>query len=477
MRVLFTTISMLLVCATLSAQQDMSFDEALEAMLTQNHALESQRHMVDAAYNDMRAARGLRWPQVNVIGGYTLLQRSIDIDLGGPKGIVTNSIESLIKEGVANGILSSGAASLIAQGLAPIVGPDWRYTLQKRSVGVVGVTFAMPIYAGGRINIANRVARLQFEAAGLNFDATQSHLLTELVERYYGVIVAREVVNVRREVVAATRHHLADAEAMEAEGVVAHSVVLYLSYRLTEAMGELSDAESRALIAERALDDAVGYNGVNPSDRIFLCSGVQTIDYYKDIAVKLNPLLQEAYLARNLANEGEKLSRAALLPEVAAMGGAALYSYQLSDMVPRWMVGIGVNFKLFDGLASIRRMQAAKSRAEGVDEAVESARNDILLLIDKEYYTLVNSLLSVESSRRAIAFAESYYNSAKEGFVEGITSSSDLMDACAELAASRVEYLNAAYESCKALARLLEAAGLSDTFWEYRDRGEVIDVE
>ena len=74
---------MLLVCATLSAQQDMSFDEALGAMLAQNHALESQRHMTDAAYNDMRAARGLRWPQVNVIGSYTLLQRSIDIDLGG----------------------------------------------------------------------------------------------------------------------------------------------------------------------------------------------------------------------------------------------------------------------------------------------------------------------------------------------------------------------------------------------------------
>lgn len=477
MRFLYILVVLLMLCQQVVAQQDMSFDEALEAMLEQNPKLESERHMVDAAYNDMRAARGLRWPQVNVVGNYTLFQRSVDIDLGGAKGVVTGSIESLIKDGVASGILSSGVASLLTQGLAPIASADWRYTLQKRSFGVVGVTATMPIYAGGRINIANRIARLQLDAAGLSLNAEQSHLLTELVGRYYGVIVARQVANVMRDVVEATRKHLADAEAMEAEGVVAHSVVLYLNYRLSEAVGELNDAESRVRIAERALDAMVGGMGINPTDRIFICNDIQSIEYYRDSAIDLNPLLQEANLGQRLAEEGEKLARAALLPEVAAMGGAAIYNYQLSDMVPRWMVGIGVNYTLFDGLASIRRMQAAKSRTESVDKAIDSVESDILLLVDKEYYTLVNSLLSVDASRRAVEFAESYYNSAQEGFVEGITSSSDLMDACTELAASRVEYLNAAYESCKALVRLLEASGLSDNFVGYRDRGVTIDIE
>lgn len=477
MRLLFTTISMLLLCSALSAQQGMSFDKALESMLEQHHMLQSQRHMVDAAYNDMRAVRGLRWPQIDVVGNYTLFQRSVDIDLGGAKGVITGSMESLIKDGVTSGILSSGAASLLAQGLAPIAGLDWRYTLQKRSFGFVGVAASLPIYSGGRINIAHRVAGLQLEGAELTLDITESHLLTELVERYYGVIVACHVANVRREVVEAVRKHLADAEAMEVEGVVAHSVVLQLNYRLSEAITKLNEAQSEVRISEQALDAVVGSKGVNPTDRIFLCNNIQSIDYYRDCAVNLNPVLQEARIAARLAAEGKKLARAALLPEVVAMGGAALYSYQLSDMVPRWMVGVGVSLRLFDGLASIRRVEASQSRVEGVAEAVESAQSDILLLVDKEYYTLVNSLISIDTSRRAIEFAESYYTSVKEGFIEGVTSSSDLIDACTELAALRVEYLNSAYESCKALARLLEVSGLSNTFTEYRDMGVDINIE
>lgn len=459
------------------AQQDMSLDEAIATMLERSYALRSQQHVVDAAYNDMRATRGLRWPKIDVVGSYTLFQRSVDIELGGAKGVVTTSLESLIKEGVANGILSSGVASLITQGLTPITSADWRYTLQKRSFGVIGATVTIPIYAGGRINIANRVAKDEHEAARWSLNATESHLLSELVERYFGVILAREVVAVRDEVAKAVAQHLADAKAMEEEGVVAHSVVTYLEYRLAEAIGDLSEAESRSVVAQRALNSIVGESGVNPTDRIFLCNNIQDVDYYRDEAIKLNPLLQEAKIGERVAAEGVKLARAALLPEVVAMGGGAVYSYQLSDMVPRWMVGLGVNITLFDGLSTIRRVQAAKSRVESVQEMVKNAQDNLMLLIDKEYYTLVDALNDASSSERAIEFAKSYYNAIKEGFVEGITSGAELMDACAELAASRVEYLNAAYRSCIALVRLLEASGLSNTFNEYRTYGRIIDVE
>jgi outer membrane protein TolC len=330
---------------------------------------------------------------------------------------------------------------------------------------------------GGRINIANRAARIALSAASYSLDATKSILLTELVERYYGVVVARSACAVRQDVVDAIKRHLVDAEAMEEEGIVAHSVVVYAQYKLAEAERDLHDAINKVKVAEAALNTTVGVEqSINPIDRIFICNNIHNIDYYTDMAIALNPILCELRHGKQLSEEGVKLARAAMLPEIVAMGAGAIYSYQLSNMIPRWSIGVGVRIPLFDGLGKEYRYIASKSGVKSVKEDVENAQSNIILLVEKEYYNLENTISNISATRRAIDFAESYYNSALEGFREGVVSSADLMDACTELAATKVEYLNAAYENTLTLARLLEASGLSDTFIQYVEQGTNIDI-
>lgn len=459
------------------AQQNMSFSKAMNVMFENNSMVKSEQYNVDMAYNELRATRGLALPKIDLIGGYTLMQSDIDMDLGGSKGVITESLKDAINQGVTNGIISSDLASLLTQGLSPITSMDWRYTLQKRSFGVVGATLTLPIYMGGRINIANRAARIALSAASYSLDATKSMLLTELVERYYGVVVARSACAVRQDVVDAIKRHLVDAEAMEEEGIVAHSVVVYAQYKLAEAERDLHDAINKVKVAEAALNTTVGIEqSINPIDRIFICNNIHNIDYYTDMAIALNPILCELRHGKQLSEEGVKLARAAMLPEIAAMGAGAIYSYQLSNMIPRWSIGIGVRIPLFDGLGKEYRYIASKSGVKSVKEEVENAQSNIILLVEKEYYNLENSISNISATRRAIDFAESYYNSALEGFREGVVSSADLMDACTELAATKVEYLNAAYENTLTLARLLEASGLSDTFIQYVEQGINIDI-
>lgn len=459
------------------AQQNMSFSEAMNVMFENNSMVKSEQYNVDMAYNELRATRGLALPKIDLIGGYTLMQSDIDMDLGGSKGVITESLKDAINQGVTNGIISSDLASLLTQGLSPITSMDWRYTLQKRSFGVVGATLTLPIYMGGRINIANRAARIALSVASYSLDATKSMLLTELVERYYGVVVARSACAVRQDVVDAIKRHLVDAEAMEEEGIVAHSVVVYAQYKLAEAERDLHDAINKVKVAEAALNTTVGIEqSINPIDRIFICNNIHNIDYYTDMANALNPILCELRHGKQLSEEGVKLARAAMLPEIVAMGAGAIYSYQLSNMIPRWSIGVGVRIPLFDGLGKEYRYIASKSGVKSVKEEVENAQSNIILLVEKEYYNLENTMSNISATRRAIDFAESYYNSALEGFREGVVSSADLMDACTELAATKVEYLNAAYENTLTLARLLEASGLSDTFIQYVEQGTNIDI-
>ena len=462
-------------CAT--AQQRVNFNDALRMMVEQNKAISSAKYGVDVAYREYRATQGLRMPQVDLVGCYTLMQHSINVDLGGAKGVVTEAVDDMVESGVSQGFISPVIASLLTDAVSPLMGSDWRYTLQNRHFGFVGATVTMPVYLGGRIGIANRIAKLKIDGAQIGLNGVTDALTTELVERYYGVILAREVMDVKEFVVKGVEQHLHDAVAMEEQGVVAHSVVLYLQYKLSEVERDYSDAVSKLNIAQRALQTTLqSDDAIIPIDNMFLCSGIYSIDYYRDNAVSLNVAIGETENAHRLSLEGVKLARSVFLPEIVAMGGGSIYSYNLSDMVPRWAVGVGLSMPLFGGLSKQEQYRAAQSVERSVNEIAQKVEQDILLLVDREYYTLQNTLLNIDSSKRSIALAESYYNTALEGFREGVTPSSELMDARIALAASEVEYLDAVYSALVSLAKLLEVSGLSEEFLNYKHYGVEVDI-
>ena len=462
-------------CAT--AQQRVNFNDALRMMVEQNKAISSAKYGVDVAYREYRATQGLRMPQVDLVGCYTLMQHSINVDLGGAKGVVTEAVDDMVESGVSQGFISPVIASLLTDAVSPLMDSDWRYTLQNRHFGFVGATVTVPVYLGGRIGVANRIAKLKIDGAQIGLNGVTNALTTELVERYYGVILAREVADVKEFVVKGVEQHLQDAVVMEEQGVVAHSVVLYLQYKLSEVERDYSDAVSKLNIAQRALQTTLqSDDAIMPIDNMFLCSGIYSIDYYRDNAVSLNVAIGETENAHRLSLEGVKLARSAFLPEIVAMGGGSIYSYNLSDMVPRWAVGVGLSMPLFGGLSKQEQYRAAQSVERSINEIAQKVEQDILLLVDREYYTLQNTLLNIDSSKRSIALAESYYNTALEGFREGITPSSELMDARIALAASEVEYLDAVYSALVSLAKLLEVSGLSEEFLNYKHYGVEVDI-
>ena len=462
-------------CAT--AQQRVNFNDALRMMVEQNKAISSAKYGVDVAYREYRATQGLRMPQVDLVGCYTLMQHSINVDLGGAKGVVTEAVDEMVESGVSQGFISPVIASLLTDAVSPLMDSDWRYTLQNRHFGFVGATVTVPVYLGGRIGVANRIAKLKIDGAQIGLNGVTNALTTELVERYYGVILAREVADVKEFVVKGVEQHLQDAVVMEEQGVVAHSVVLYLQYKLSEVERDYSDAVSKLNIAQRALQTTLqSDDAIMPIDNMFLCSGIYGIDYYRDNAVSLNVAIGETENAHRLSLEGVKLARSAFLPEIVAMGGGSIYSYNLSDMVPRWAVGVGLSMPLFGGLSKQEQYRAAQSVERSVNEIAQKVEQDILLLVDREYYTLQNTLLNIDSSKRSIALAESYYNTALEGFREGITPSSELMDARIALAASEVEYLDAVYSALVSLVKLLEVSGLSEEFLNYKHYGVEVDI-
>lgn len=469
-RVVITFITLLTV-GSLAAQEEaprvLSLEQALELTMSDNPLIEASRYEEKAAQQERRAAIGLRMPQINVSGAYTYLGKDIGFDFNNLKGPVNDFASGLIH----SGLIPSELLPQIQQLITPVMGADWFLKLQDRSLGFVGGEVTLPIYMGGKINTANRAARINEASVVEQGNQSRNALVSELVERYYGLALAHQVVEVRQQVVRGVRQHLNDAIALEQSGMIPHSERLYVEFKMAEAERELGNAQLQVQTIASALSNTLNQQiTVQPITTMFMLTKLEDVAYYKDLAAKFNPLLSQVSLKRQLAQEGVKLRRAAFLPQVAAMGGASFYNYQVSNIVPRWAVGVGVNIKIFDGLNREYKHSAAKQTVKQVKALEEKAGNDISVLIEKLYNQMNNYANQMQSIEASLNFAEEYLEAKNAAFLEGMSSSSDLVDAELNLAKVRTERMQAAYNYDLLLAQLLEAAGISNEFITYLHR-------
>ena len=277
----------------------------------------------------------------------------------------------------------------------------------------------------------------------------------------------------REQVVQGMRVHLKDAEALEAGGMIARGERLYVEVKVAEAERELINSKLQAQTLQNALASTLNQqNDFIPSSSMFVLDGIEGVDYYKELAGDQNPILKQVELKHQLAKEGVKLEVAEYMPQVVAMGGGVFTQWQLSHIMPRWTVGVGVNIKIFDGLSREHKHAAAKRTVKQVEAIQVKATNDIGLLIEKQYNQLQGCSDNLSSIESSMNFANEYLRIKSAAFREGMGSSTDLIDAELNLAKIKTERLQAAYHYDVALARLLEAVGISGEFLDYSRRSD-----
>lgn len=469
MKRVFLLGSMFFLVLNLAAQEGkvmLSFDQALTMTMTDNPQISALEYQERAADQQRKAAIGLRSPQIGVNASYAHLGRDVAIDINdfkpGIQGIAGDVIAALGQHGIV-------VPPEVLGDVQKLFGADWgSFPLQKQNVAVAGATVTMPVYTGGKINAANAAAQINQRSVLEQSSQARNALVSELVERYYGLVLANQVVQVRQQVVDGVRVHLNDAIALEATGVIAKGERLYAQVKMAEAQRELLNAELQRQTIESALCNTLNtQNAYLPVSCMFMLPQIESVDYFREIALRNSPLLNQVSLKKDLAEQDVKLKRSEFLPEVALMGGASFYNYQLSKMVPRWAVGAGVSLKLFDGVSREFKFSAAKNTVRQVEALEAKAANDIGILIDKLYNQLQSYHDQMPSIEASMAFAEEYLRVKDAAFKAGMASAADVIDAQLNLAKIKTERIQAAYYYDLMLAKLLEASGISNEFTAY----------
>lgn len=425
---------------------ELSFEQAYELMLENNNALKAFNEAIQKSKYEKRSAVGEFFPKVGMNATY--LHFSDDLTL-----------------------TSSGSMKM---GTMPITF-NAQTLIQDQNVFTFGGAAVWNIFTGGKILLNNAAARAKLEASNEKYREIKDNLTLELVKRYYGLRFARDVVEVKKQVMEGMEQHLKDAKLLEREGMISKSERLHAEVAYAETEREYKASLRDANVVEESLKTLIKAQNANlkdvyiaPSSFLFIYND-STVDLpaMKENALNNNPQLKQLFAKKKIMNAKYHAKMAEYSPTISLVAYDVAAASHLSEAAPRAAFGVTANWMIFDGLSRYNNAKAADSDRKIVDYEIEDAKYNIESLVVKQYEELMKNKERYDSSEKSVEDAKEALRTANLAFKEGFGTSLQVTDAQMMLSKVKIEKLNAVYNYDVNLADLLRTNGDTNSILEY----------
>lgn len=336
------------------------------------------------------------------------------------------------------------------------------------------VTAVLPLYTGGQIPAAQGAAAAAVREADAERAQQAQRLVSELVEAYFGLRLAGQVVAVRREIRDGMERHLAHTALLEREGFATRAQRLQATVARDASEREYRKAVNERDAAAAGLALMLRSGGpLVPATPLFVDSApVGTLEEFTRAALDNHPQLAQLRALDAQAGEGVRAQQAALKPQVFLFGQYDLHREDALLTDPDWAFGVGVKYTFLSGRDRPRRISAARAQQDQAQAALREAQNRVAIGVAQAWNAL-------ETARQQYLLQDSSIGHARENlrlqelsFREGQSTSLDVIDARLGLGGALVERARAAFEYDVALARLLELSGQSARFADHIRRAD-----
>ncbi|REC72858.1 TolC family protein [Chryseobacterium rhizosphaerae] len=427
----------------LYAQSALSFSEATNMMMNKNIEVKINNKKIETSHYKIKAAQSMFYPQIKAFGVATYIDKEYRLNLNDKRDQL---------------------ATLFQLHSPDILG-NWDFTLQKKDMAFGGISMAWPIYTGGKIKSAVNISKINAEVAKVDKNNSEQSLISELANSYFKTKLAEEAVTVKENVLEVMNVHLSNSVKMESNGIIAGVEVLQAKVAVAEAERQLLASKKDLQLAKTALSATLETEEeFTLTTPFFLKENMNSLEEYKEKAAANYPQIQKLKLVEEIAQQGINIEKAGHLPTVLLTGQQILASHNFPLVKNPLILGIMVTYDLFDGFGQKNKILAAKSEKETIEMTREKLQLDIKTYVEKLYNELKKSDEQIVSLNESIKLAEELVRIRKASFAEGISTSTDVIDAELNLSGKKIEQLKAYTDYDTNLAKLFEVCGMSSDY-------------
>ena len=449
------------------AQRVLSLDSCRAMALRNNKQINVSKFKKDVAYNLRKSARTKYLPKVDAMGGYEWFSREISLLNNNQKSTFSNvgtnigsnlsgGLNNLMGELVSNGLITPEAAQQIGQSLgsklpalqekANALGQSVvdAFRTDTRNIWAGSVMLRQPIYMGGAIIAANKIADIGEQMAANDLDMqTQSTLYS--IDRAYWMVVSlrqkQKLANSYRDLVQKLNE---DVHKMK-QGVATKADGLKVDVKVNEADMQIMQVEDGLTLSKMLLCQLCGIpmdQDIQLADENkeslgmtgqFVDASVQQ-QAAADSAKSTRPELKMLQNTVELTQQSVKLVRAANLPHVALTGGYTISNPNVFNGFQKrftgvWNVGVLVQVPVWNWFDGAYKVRAAKAAANIAQMNLDDTQEKIHLQITQSQFKVKEAERKLNMAMKNIKSAEENLRCANLGFKEGVMEITDVMAA------------------------------------------------
>ena len=481
---------------TETAQRVLSLDSCRAMALRSNKQLSASRVKTQVAKNVQKAARKAYLPHVDVAAGWELMSREISIlndeqksMLGGlgsntvaaMQGLSDNMSEVLTNLAMSGNItpttaqafgqLAEAAGGAMAQygdALGQKVVDAFR--TDNRSMFAASAVVNAPIYMGGAITAANRMADISVTMAEQSTDMVEQTMLYDIDNAYWTVVSLRHKQELADKYLQLVQKLNSDIHKMIDNGVATRADGLKVDVRVNEAEMTKTQVDNGLSLAKMYLCQLCGLDlnsniTLTDEQAETLTSTVVVPQYDKESAIETRPELQLLDSSVKLSESATKLARAAALPQVLATGGYLISNPNVYNGFENkfggvWNVGLLLRVPVFDWGENMYKVRAAKLSTTMAKMELDEAREKINLQVQQCEFKLNEANKKLVTAQKNILRAEENLRCANVGFQEGVMQTTDVMAAQTAWLQAQTQHVDAEIDVRLAEAGMRKALGI-----------------
>ncbi len=469
------------------ASGQLTLEECRQRALRENHGLKRAEERVAEAKAMEKVALWQMLPKLSANGTYLWMDRQIELLSESQKERLRNmgttaqedinryvhsQLDQLPVGGTAMGDWVVGVLSgMPLAGALNGVGDEVVRSLETDTRNVVAgaVTVTQPIYMGGKLRALYRTASLMAQLGGVEMDKKREETLIAVDEAYWQVVSVQHKKELAEQYAALLDTLNSNVEKMVEAEVATKGDLTKVRVKLNEAQMNLTKATNGLALAKMLLAQRCGM----PLDTVFevrsgrssgISSNSSISSHNLDSVYERRAEMRMLRISDSVAQQGVRMARAGLLPNIAATGGYLMTSPNVFNgfenaLSGTLMAGVVVNIPILHP-GAIYSLKAAKHRKREVELQMSEAQEMIALQVNKLTYEHELAHKKLAQATSNLANAEENLKLADESFKAGMASSSDLMAAQTAWLQAKGEVLDAEIEIEMSRLYLNQALGL-----------------
>lgn len=479
----------------LAGQQRLTLDECRQMAVENNKELSQSSIRMDMAACDRGIARANYFPKISAKGAY--LYNGSDISLIGDEASAMLRNSGSLVQGQLEGKMAELTQAIMSNPAAAqefMKSPMWQTVIGSLSqtdlssainhigsqiddalhldihnvyIGVLSVT--QPVYAGGKIMAANKIASLAEDLEKSRYD-TQFQEVTTSVDHAYWQIVSIAAKKELADSYASLLDKMeSDVRISVAEGIATEADLLGVKVKANEAHLLLSKSTNGLALAKMLLCKQIGLP--LDSDIMLADEGGEDVPMPVIAAVKPmeeifndRPELRSLGIASQIYENKVKVARADMLPTVALTANYLVSNPNVNngfrnEFGGRFAAGVVVNVPIFHGYEAAYKTRKAKAEAELYRTKLQDSREMVCLEVSKISHEQQEALERLEMSKANMESAEENLRTAMIGFEEGIVEANLALGAQTAWLQAHSEYIDAGIALQLATSDLNRAQG------------------